>query len=102
RGDFPFIRKAYRRPVKVVNNRSELSLSLWKAVKRLSRAKDGAAIRVYGEEDLASLACIHFAKSGDIVIYGMRGRGMALIKVNKSIKRYVARVLKRMKSVEKH
>ncbi len=93
---FPIIRETYKNPLCVKNRRGELSTGLWQAVEIASKSKKPVGIRVYGEEDLASLACIYFAKNGDIVVYGMRGMGMSVIKINKKIKDYIVRVLKIM------
>lgn len=93
---FPIIRRTYRNPIRVKNDRGTLSKSLWIAIRRSSKTKSQIGIRVDGEEDLASLACVYFARHGDFVIYGMRGKGMAVIKVNKGIKDYVIRVLNTM------
>ncbi len=96
---FPEIRKSYSDPLRVKNPRGVLSLGLWKAVKAASRSKSSCGIRVLGEEDLASLACIYFAKNGTLVMYGLRGKGIVVIKVERRIKAYVARVLRRMKDI---
>lgn len=94
--DFPVIRKNYKRPVRVKNKRGSLSIKLWHAVEKAVKSKGRAGIQVDGEEDLASLACIHFAKNGQVVMYGMRNRGMTIIRVNTSIKKYVEDVLSKM------
>ncbi len=93
---FPIISKTYRKPLKAVNKRGELSVSLWNAVRKAVKSGKQIGIRVYGEEDLASLVCVYFAKEGDYVIYGIRNKGMAVVKINKNIKKYVAKVLDRM------
>lgn len=97
---FPAIAEVYTHPVIVRNRRGHLSVALWNAVKKAAANRDGhSSIRVYGEEDLASLACIYFAKNGDIVAYGLRNKGIAVIRVDNKIKAYVEGVLKRMSSV---
>ncbi len=93
---YPIIKKTYKKPLLARNRRGGLSRELWNAVRSASRSISPVGIRVTGEEDLASLACIHFARKGDIIIYGMRGRGMALIKIDKRIKKYVLNVLAKM------
>ncbi len=93
---FPIIKKAYKNQIKVNNRRGVLSKQLWDAVRGSSASAGPCGIKVRGEEDLASLACIHFARNGDYVIYGLRDRGMAVIKVDGKIKRYVLRILKEM------
>lgn len=92
----PIIRKTYKNPVRVRNGSGVLSIKLWKIVKTASRSKSAVGIRVYGEEDLAALACIYFAREGDLVMYGLRGRGLVVIKVGPRIKAFVLSVIKRM------
>lgn len=97
----PIIRMTYKNPMRVKNCRGVLGVPLWKAVEKAFRMKTAVGIRVYGEEDLASLACIYFAKNGSIVMYGMRKKGIAVIIVDRKIKRYIVRVLIRMAAVSK-
>ena len=54
----PIIKATYKKPRVVVNRRGVLCVKLWDAVGRASRGKKSVGIRVVGEEDLASLACI--------------------------------------------
>lgn len=98
---FTAIKKAYANPVCVRNGRGRLSVGMWKAVGDACRKSSPSGIRVYGEEDLASLACIYFARNGEFVMYGMRGRGIAVIRVSRKMKDYVENILKRMASISK-
>ncbi len=93
---YPIIRRVYRRPIHTKNRSGGISKGLWYAVMKASKSDRPVGILVDGEEDLASLACIHFAGTGDLVIYGLRGRGMTRIRVDKRIKRYVLNVLEKM------
>ena len=92
----PIIKRTYSNPVCVRNRRGVLGARLWRAVGKASRKRSTIGIRVVGEEDLASLACIYFARNGDIVMYGLRGIGIVTIKVDKKIKNYVEQALKIM------
>ncbi len=98
---FPIIERVYKDPVRVRNGRGELSAEMWEAVRDACRKAARVGIRVYGEEDLASLACIYFAKIGEFVVYGMRGRGMAVVKVTREMKDYVEDVVTRMAGISK-
>lgn len=93
---FISLRKKYRSPITARNKRGFISKQMWYAVGKASSTEKGVGIRIYGEEDLAALACIHFAKVGDIIVYGMRGKGMALVRVTKAIKSYIDSVIVRM------
>jgi len=99
--NLPIIRKTYRNPICVRNPRGVLSAALMNTVGRVSMMKSPVGIRVYGEEDLASLACIHFAKRGDLVMYGMRNRGIIVIRVNQKMKRYVIKIFNIMAKTSK-
>jgi len=96
---FPIIKKTYKDQLQVKNTRGTLSKDLWNAVKKSSASKYPIGIKVRGEEDLASLACIYFARDGEFVVYGLRGKGMVVIKINKEIKDYVIKVLNRMSKI---
>ena len=85
----PSIKRAFSKPIVVRNRPGTISRSLWLAIKRAATRHQRVGIRVYGEEDLASLACIHFAPLGAVVMYGIRGRGMNLIRVDGHIKALV-------------
>ena len=65
---------------------------------KAARKRLPIGIKVTGEEDLASLACIYFARNGDFVMYGLRNRGIVTIKVNKRIKKYVVNALRTLLS----
>ena len=99
RNYFPIIKRVYKDQLRVKNSRGTLSRDLWNAVKKSSRSKYPNWDKGGGEEDLASLACIYFAKDGDYVVYGLRRRGMVVIKINKGIKDYVIKVLNRMSKI---
>ena len=94
----PIIKTTYKRPMRVVNRPGTLSVKLWNAIGKAARKRLPIGIKVAGEEDLASLACIYFARNGDFVMYGLRNRGMITIKVNRRIKRYVVDALKTLLS----
>ena len=96
RAYFPIIKRMYKNPWRVKNQRGALSRGLWDLICKAQRSKSPVGILVSGEEDLASLACIYFAKNGELVIYGLRGKGMAVIKIDKTIKDHVIKVLHRM------
>ncbi len=90
----PIIKATYKRPISVVNKRGFLGVKLWNVVKKASGRKKPVGVRVIGEEDLASLACIYFARNGDFVMYGLRNRGIVTIKVDDRMKNYVMKALK--------
>lgn len=94
----PIIKATYKRPVVVANRRGTLSIRLWVAVGKAARKNKPVGIRVIGEEDLASLACIYFARNGDFVMYGLRDQGIVTIKVDNKMREYVVNALKTLLS----
>ncbi len=53
-------------------------------------------IKVVGEEDLASLACIALAKEGARVVFGVPGKGLQVVEVKQSTKSFVREILRKM------
>ncbi len=90
------IKCSYPDPVIVKNIPGTISREIWNAVKKAAKGNRPVGIRVYGEEDLASLACIHFAPINAVVAYGIRGKGMNFIRVNDKIKKTVNGILLQM------
>lgn len=93
----PVIKRAFPIPIRARSRAGTISKGLWNAVAKASERRTPVAIEVEGEEDLASLACIHFARNGAIVAYGLRGKGINVLKVDKRYKSFVLGVFRRMK-----
>ena len=94
---YPEIKKAYPRPVKVRNRSGTISRELWDAVRKAGSSRKPVGIRVYGEEDLAALACAYLAPEGSLLLYGIPGRGIDLVVVTTDVKAIAARLLQHMK-----
>lgn len=94
---YPEIKKAYPRPVKVRNRSGTISRELWGAVRKAGISRKPVGIRIYGEEDLAALACAYLAPKGTLLLYGIPGRGVDLVVVTADVKEIAARILQRMK-----
>ncbi len=68
--------------IKVKNPAGQITTEL---VSEISKAIDRAIptkIQVEGEEDLAALACAAMAPLGSCLMYGIPGKGMALVKID--------------------
>ncbi|MGQ9759108.1 MAG: GTP-dependent dephospho-CoA kinase family protein [Candidatus Methanomethylicaceae archaeon] len=75
-------------PTEVVTNPpGHISDEAILAIKRLLSSPSPSILYVEGEEDLLSLPVILYSPEGSFVIYGIPEKGMALIMVNKEIKR---------------
>lgn len=69
----------------------------WHAVEQAALAKEGPVrILVEGEEDLVGLACFAEAKRGDVVVYGLPGKGAVVARVDAKVKAFIAQVLAEM------
>jgi len=84
------------RKVHVSNPAETITPALWKAIAEGLSYHGRTAIIVDGEEDLASLACIHLAPEGTTVIYGVPNRGAMVIAVEGAMKARVAGALAKM------
>jgi uncharacterized protein (UPF0218 family) len=82
--------------VRVRNPAETITIELWRAVDAAYRAPGNTMIVVDGEEDLASLACIHLAPEGTTVIYGVPNKGVMVIKVDAAIRARTEGVLTKM------
>lgn len=76
------------RLVRVENPAGSLSLEALEVVcDLLSDESSRALVIVDGEEDMLALACLHCAPPGSLVIYGIPGKGSALVPVDLSLSR---------------
>ena len=93
KADFPLIKEKFPRPLRILNPPGKITKGLFNLIERSIKRGDYAAIEVKGEEDLAAMPCIIFASNGSIVAYGLRGKGMSIIKIDRRIKARVTRML---------
>ena len=84
--------------IKVTNPQGKLTSELWNAIAKSTKSQKKTKIEVKGEEDLASLACIELADTGDCVIYGVPNEGISVIRIDEDIKRIVGSLLSRMRA----
>lgn len=66
------------------------------AIRDVLDAQGNGRIEVVGEEDLAVIPAVMYAKTGSIVAYGVPDRGMAYIRVNKEARIRVRSIYERM------
>ena len=92
------LRKAEGVNIKVQNPPGTLTIELWNAIAKALKIGKKVKIEVSGEEDLASLACIALAETGDCVIYGIPNQGISVIRVDEDIKKVIGGILSQMHS----
>ncbi|MGC9138090.1 MAG: GTP-dependent dephospho-CoA kinase family protein [Thermoplasmata archaeon] len=87
----------YKFPWRIIvkNAPGYITYDLFKSV-RYALDNGIPAIQVIGEEDLASLVCIHHASMGVTIIYGIPNMGLALVKVDKDLKERTEIILGKM------
>ena len=83
--------------VRVENPPGSLSIEALEVVCDLLKdGKSRALVVVDGEEDMLAMACLHCAPPGSLVIYGVPGKGSALVPVDISLSREVQTRLLRL------
>jgi uncharacterized protein (UPF0218 family) len=80
--------------IMIKNPSGTLTKELWDAVRIASGKRGRTFIEVIGEDDMAALACIHFARTGSFCVYGIPGRGMTVIHVTSVTRKKVDMLIK--------
>ena len=83
----------------VSNPAGMITVAMADAIRR-GIGRDVDLIRVEGEEDLALLPCLLYAKEGTIVVYGMPGRCMMAVATDEAIRKKAAEFVARMEELE--
>ncbi|MCL4438808.1 MAG: GTP-dependent dephospho-CoA kinase family protein [Candidatus Thermoplasmatota archaeon] len=78
----------------VKNEAGTLSHDLFLLIRRLIPA--GGRIEVNGEEDLAVIPIIYYCDLNTVIVYGIPGKGMACIAVDRSVKKNIEELVKRI------
>lgn len=87
-------------PTEVVKNPpGHISDEAILTIKRLLSSPGPSILYVEGEEDLLSLPVILHSPDGSFVIYGIPGKGMALVMVNKEIKKKASEFMDKFEKV---
>lgn len=73
-----------------------ISEELWNSIDYGIKSYSNIRIEVDGEEDLAALPSIYLAEEGTNILYGIPGKGMALVNANKKNKKNVSKFLSKM------
>ncbi|MEM2870522.1 MAG: GTP-dependent dephospho-CoA kinase family protein [Thermoplasmata archaeon] len=80
-----FLERAGGEVLRAPNPAGTLTQELWSAIERGIRlAQEGrsACVVVEGEEDLAAIPAILLAPDGAVVLYGMPGKGVVVVRVD--------------------
>lgn len=68
--------------VKVKNPAGQITAELVKELSKAMNRNVPTKLQVEGEEDLAALACAAMAPLGSCLMYGLPGKGMALLRID--------------------
>ena len=89
-GSFSHLEGSYT----VSNEPGTLSHDLFILIKELMNS--GGRIEINGEEDLAVIPIIYYSDLNTLVVYGIPGKGMACISVDRSIKENIVELIERI------
>lgn len=82
----------------VENPAGTLKKDAFKSLDDAFNSTGSTKILVHGEEDLLTLAAIHLAPIGWIVVYGQPNEGVVKVKINENIKDQINKILEEMKN----
>lgn len=83
-----------KKEIRVRNPAGGVTLEAWRAVAEALASKETPVrILVEGEEDLVGIACFAEAKRGDVVVYGLPGKGAVVARVDAPLKAFVAQLV---------
>lgn len=71
--------------VVVRNPAGQITAELVRAISEALSRNVPTKLRVEGEEDLAALACAAMAPLGSCLMYGVPGKGMALVRIDQEV-----------------
>lgn len=90
----------FSKVLEVLNPRGTISEDTLNKLKNITKVKGNVAVKVVGEEDLVALAALIMADIDSYIVYGLPGRGVALIPVTSNNKEVARRLLSRFKVVK--
>ncbi|MBI2077406.1 MAG: DUF359 domain-containing protein [Euryarchaeota archaeon] len=89
-----------KKVLRAENAPATISDELFHAVQQALKSKSTVRIEVEGEEDLAGLPVLAIAKDGIVLLYGVPGKGVCLVRVNPGVRETALRLLERMRVPE--
>jgi hypothetical protein len=90
-----------KRTVSVNNPPGTLTPETWTTIEEAIQRKMPTRVLVDGEEDLLTLVAVLNAPQNSLVIYGQPHQGIVTVKVNKSTREKVRRIVEAMEPVTK-
>ncbi len=89
------------RKMRVRNPAGTLTPETWAVLDKALEQKDPVQVTVDGEEDLLTLVAVLKAPQGSLVIYGQPREGVVAVKVDKTMKERVLKIVSAMKQLPK-
>lgn len=78
-----------------LNPPAAINKDIWQILKKA--IKDNKNVFIKGEEDLLVIPCILLAKNREVIVYGVRDKGICFIEVCAEIKKDVRKILNRFR-----
>jgi len=100
RQEDPDLREALARigtaALRLTNPAGTIAADAWSVVSEAFKSKERVRVEVRGEEDLLALVCIALAPESAVVLYGLPGQGVVVVKADQAAKSRVVDLLRRM------
>jgi len=90
------IKKILNFSLKCKNPRGTIQKNVWKVLKKA--IKEEKNVFVEGEEDLLVIPCVLLAPQNSLLVYGLPGKGICTIEVNKKTREKVKKLLEKFKT----
>jgi uncharacterized protein (UPF0218 family) len=95
------INAGIRKKIDVKNPAGTLTPESWKAIERALKQIQPSQVMVEGEEDLLTLVAVLTAPDNSLVVYGQPHEGLVAVKVDKTTKERVAKIVDNMEPIPK-
>ncbi|HLE47097.1 MAG TPA: DUF359 domain-containing protein [Candidatus Thermoplasmatota archaeon] len=83
--------------LRVANEPATVSDELFHALQQALKSRQTVRIEVEGEEDLAGLPVLAIAKDGVVMVYGMPGQGVCMVRVTAGVRKTANELLEQMR-----
>ncbi|HYM39627.1 MAG TPA: DUF359 domain-containing protein [Thermoplasmata archaeon] len=88
--------RIHARVLRLKNPAATITADAWSVLSEAFKSEERVRVEVQGEEDLLALVCIALAPQTGVVLYGMPGQGVVVVRADHAAKSRVLDILKRM------
>ena len=86
-----------KKVLRATNQPATISDELFHAIQQALKSKQTVRIEVDGEEDLAGLPFLAIAKDGIVMLYGVPGKGVCMVRINAGVRKTALGLLEQMR-----